>query len=257
MADTEKNEETEAAPKPKTTAKAKAKPKDKAKAKAKPKVKPKAETASKANTADVAPYLSKNNKIKPSQTQAPKQNSFTTLLLIAVIAILVVITTYKVNMQVNELTARDDTPVNAMDVVAAPVAETQAEPANIKQDATEIEAPEQVTPPANQAPVEQARSQAVAQMQARSAMHNVTLQQRRQAFEKKIQLKKQEYQAIVKAHKKERAKLAAEQNDVMLRIRQKNQETKLKVDEIRKQVYELHQQINQIMRESSQVRRNP
>ena len=87
MADTKKNEETEteAAPKPKTTAKAKAKPK----------VKPKAETASRANTADVAPYLSKNNKIKPSQTQAPKQNSFTSLLLIAVIAILVVITTYK------------------------------------------------------------------------------------------------------------------------------------------------------------------
>ena len=144
-----------------------------------------------------------------------------------------------------------------MDVVAAAVAETQAEPANIKQDATEIEAPEQVTPPANQAPVEQARSQAVAQMQARSAMHDETLQQRRQAFEKKMQLKKQEYQAIVKAHKEERAKLAAEQNDVMLRIRQKNQETKLKVDEIRKQVYELHQQINQIMRESSQVRRRP
>ena len=83
------------------------------------------------------------------------------------------------------------------------------------------------------------------------------MQQRHQAFEKRMQLKKQEYEAIVEAHNKERAKLAAEQNDVMLRIRKKNEETKLKVDDIRKQIYDLHLQINQIMRESSQVRRQP
>ena len=272
MADTE----TEEATKPKSTAKAKAKPKAKAKAKAKPKVKttakakpkvkPKAETTSKANTADVAPYLSKDNKIEPPQAQASKHKPFTTLLLISVIAIVVIITTYKLNIEISELSARDDTQVNTMAVVAAPVAapaaetlaaEIQAEPANIKEDAAVAEAPEQVTPPANQAPVEQATSQAVTQTQARSAIHNETMQQRRQVFEKKMQLKKQEYEAIVKAHKAERAKLAAEQNDVMLRIRQKNQETKLKVDELRKQIYELHQQINQIMRESSQVQRQP
>ncbi len=200
MAETDKNEETEAAPKPKTTAKAKAKPKAKAKAKAKPKVKakakakPKAETASKANTA----------KVESPQTQAPKQKSFTTVLLLAVIAILVVITTYKLNMEINTLSAHDDVQVNGVDVVTAPVAapvtapavppiaETQAEPANIKEDTAAVKAPVQVTPPANRTSVEQARAQAVTRMKARSAMHDKTMQQRRQAFEKKMQLKKQE-----------------------------------------------------------------
>jgi len=267
MADTE----TEEATKPKSTAKAKAKPKAKAKAKpkvkttakAKPKVKPKAETTSKANTADVAPYLSKDNKIEPPQAQASKHKPFTTLLLISVIAIVVIITTYKLNIEISELSARDDTQVNAMAVVAAPVAapaaapiaEKQAEPTNFKEDAAVVETPEQVAPPTNQAPVEQSRSQTITQ--THSAKHDETMQQRRQVFEKRMQLKKQEFKAIVEAHKKERAKLAAEQNNVMLRIKQKNQETKLKVDEIRKQIYELHQEINQIMRESSQVQRQP
>ncbi len=171
------------------------------------------------------------------------------------------------NAEPGNLSAQVVTQINTTDVVAEPVVATQEEPANIKQDTAVVEAPKQDTPPAYQAPREQARSQGVAQSQARtqaqteaqarSAKRNETMQQRRQAFEKEMQLKKQEYEAIVKAHKQERAKLAAEQNAVMLRIKQKNQETKLKVDELRKQIYALHQQINQIMRESSQPQRKP
>ena len=177
-----------------------------------------------------------------------------------------------VNAEPGDLSA----PVNTMDITAAPAAETQAEPANIKeasavteapkQDAPPAnikqasavtEAPKQDAPPANQSPLKQAGTQALTQAQARSAKHYETLQQRRQEFEKRMQLKKQEYETIVEAHKQERAKLAAEQNDLMLRMRQKNEETKLKVDEIRQQIYDLYQQMNQIMRESSQVQRQP
>ena len=283
MADTEKSTEneikteTEAAPKPKAKAKGKAKAKAKAKAKpkAKAKDKPKAKTASKKNTADVAPYQSKGNKAASSQAQKPKQKFSTTLLLIAILAIVVITTTYQLNIQISELSAQDDSQensvnaeldnlssqVNVMGFTAAPAAESQAEPANINEASNEAsavtEAPKQDAPSANQAPPGQTGSQAITQVQARSAKHYETMQQRHQAFEKRMQLKQQEYEAIVEAHKKERAKLAAEQNDVMLRIRKKNEETKLKVDEIRKQIYDLHQQINQIMRESSQVRRQP
>ena len=272
MADTEKSTETEikteteAAPKPKSKAKAKAKPKAKAKDK------PKAKKASKTNTADVAPYQSKGNKAASSQAQKPKYTFSTTLLLIAILAI-VIITTYKLNIQMSELSAQADTQintvnaepgdlsaqVNTMDITAAPAAETQAEPANIKEASAVTEAPKQDAPPANQSPLKQAGTQALtqAQPQPRSAKHYETMQQHRQEFEKRMQLKKQEYEAIVEAHKQERAKLAAEQNDLMLRIRQKNEETKLKADELRQQIYDLYQQINLIMRESSQAQRQP
>ena len=158
-----------------------------------------------------------------------------------------------VNAEPGNLSAQ----VNTIDVTATPAAETQAEPANIKQALAVTEAPKQDAAPANQVPLQQAKTQALTQVQTHAAKHYETIQQRRQKFEKRMQLKKQEYEAIVEAHKKERAKLAAEQNDVILRIRQKNKETKLKVDKIRKQIYDLHQQINQIMRESFRVQRQP
>ena len=262
-----------AAPKPKSTAKAKAapKPKSTAKAKAKPKAKAKAKTASKTNTADVAHYQSKGNKAASSQAQKPKQKFSTTLLLIAIFAIVVIITTYKLNIQMSELSAQSDTQKNTvnaepdnlsaqvktMDITAAPAAETQAEPANIKEASAVTEAPKQDAPPANQSPLKQAGTPALTQTQTRSATHYESLQQRRQEFEKRMQLKKQEYETIVETHKQERAKLAAEQNNLMLRSRQNNEETKLKVDEIRQQINDLYQQINQIMRESSQVQRQP
>ena len=80
--------------------------------------------------------------------------------------------------------------VNVMGFTAAPAAETQAEPANINEASAVTEAPKQDAPPANQAPPEQTGSQAITQVQARSAKHDETMQQRHQAFEKRMQLKK-------------------------------------------------------------------
>jgi len=275
MADKEKNTETElktdTKKDTKTKTEAAAKPKSKAKPKAKAEDKKEAKAASKTDTADVAPYKIKDSQAASLQAQKPKKNFSATLFLIAILAIVIITTAYQLNTQMSERSTQADTDtqentvnaepgdlsaqVNTTDVTAAPAAETQAEPANIEQASAVTEAPEQDAPPADQVPLKQAETQALTQAQIRSAKHYETIQQRRQEFEKRMQLKKQEYDAIVEAHKKERAKLAAEQNDVMLRIRQKNEETKLKVDEIRKQIYDLYQQINQIMYESSRVQR--
>jgi len=70
-----------------------------------------------------------------------------------------------------------------------------------------------------------------------------------------MQLKRQKFASIIQAHQQERAKLEAEQNDVIQRMRQNHLETKNKVDEIRKQISELHEEIRRLLWESSQAQR--
>ncbi len=249
MADKEIDKETEVAPKPKSTtkAKAKAKPKTSAKPKAKPKTRPKAEATSKANATDAAPYLKKDRETESSHTQPPAQKSYTSLVLLVVFTIVVITTAYKLNMQLNDLYVQTDTQENIAAIAPSLVAVTKTEPVSIEEDTPTISTPVQQPPPAYQQPREQAR----ARPQGHSENRYETMQQRRQAFEKEMQIKKQEFDEIIQAHQQERDKLAAEQNDITLRMRQNHQETKNKVNEIRKQISELHEKIRQIMIESS------
>lgn len=259
MADTEKNTETNAAPKKKSTAKAKTAAKPKAK-----KSKPKAETASKAKTVTAALYKKEDSNTESSPTGSSKQKSFTSLVLIAVLAILVITTAYKLDTQLSDLSAPVGTQENTVATVTAPVATTQAdlttnEPvAKTQADVTtnKEETPSAVTP-VRQAPpaIQEIREQARAKSQQRAAKYNESLQQRRQAFEKEMQLKRQEYASIIQAHQQERAKLEAEQNDVIRRMRQNHLETKNNIDEIRKQISELHEEIRRLLWESSQAQR--
>lgn len=247
MADKEENTETKAAPKKKAAPKAKAKSE----------AKPKTATVTKAKTADAAPYLKKDINTESSPAEPSKQKPFTLLAIIAVFIIIIIITIYKLDAQINGISAQVDTQDNAgasiATSVAAPVAVMQPEQVASEEETPAAVTPIQQAPPATQEAPEQSRTQP----QQRAEQHRETMQQRRQAFEKEMQSKKQEYEAIVSAHEKERAKLAAEQDDVMQRMRQNHMETKSKVDEIRKQIFELHEKIRQIMRESSPVRQQP
>ena len=91
MTDSEKNIET----KPKAKTKTKAKAKAKAKPKAKSKIKPKAETKKAASTANVAPFMKKDNTAKSSSAETSESKSSTSLILPGVFVFVVIITAYK------------------------------------------------------------------------------------------------------------------------------------------------------------------
>jgi len=153
MADTEKNTETNAEPKKKPTAKAKKAAKPKAK-----KSKPKAETASKAKTVSAAPYKKEDSNTESSPTGSSKQKYFTSLALIAVLAILIIITAYKLDTQLSDLSAPAGTQENTVAAVTAQVATTQADVTTNKEETPSAVTPVRQAPPAIQEMREQARA---------------------------------------------------------------------------------------------------
>ena len=257
MTDAENNTETEAAAKPESTPKKKAatKPKAKAKPKAKPKTAAKTEAKNKTNTADVAPYKKSHSMSETSHDASAKRRSATTLTLLLVVAILIPTTIYKFNEELNSLPAQADSQENTADAEPASTAMMQEKPESSASN--DAETPSDTTPVQDTLPSNKNTHElAMAQAQERMTSSRELMQQRRQAYEKEMLLKQQEYKAIIEAHRQERAKIAERQKMEAQRIKQYHLETRKKVYEIQQQIFELNEKIKQIMQESY-TQRNP
>jgi hypothetical protein len=253
MTDAENNTETEAVAKPESTPKKKAAAKPKAKAK--PKTAAKTEAKNKTNIADVAPYKKSHSMPETSHDASAKRRSATTLTLLLVVAILIPTTIYKFNEELNSMPVQADSQEKTADAEPASTATMQEKPessvsndAATKSDTT----PVQDTLTSNK----NTHELAMAQAQERMTSSRELMQQRRQAYEKEMLLKQQEYKAIIEAHRQERAKIAERQKMEAQRIKQYHLETRKKVYEIQRQIFELNEKIKQIMQESY-TQRNP
>ena len=253
MTDAENNTETEAAAKPESTPKKKAAAKPKAKAK--PKTAAKTEAKNKTNIADVAPYKKSHSMPETSHDASAKRRSATTLTLLLVVAILIPTTIYKFNEELNSLPAQADSQENTADAEPASTAMMQEKPESSASNDAETQSdttPVQDTLPTNK----NTHELSMAQAQQRMTSNRELMQQRRQAYEKEMLLKQQEYKAIIEAHRQERAKIAERQKMEAQRIKQYHLETRKKVYEIQRQIFELNEKIKQIMQESY-TQRNP
>jgi len=253
MTDEKKSTETKAAAKPKSTAKTKTAPKAKAKSKAKPKAAPKVKARPKAEakkSADTAPLIEKDSKTESYRTQSPKRKSSTPLILLLVSTALILTTIYKFNDERNSLPVQADSQISTAVAVAdsepASPAIMQANPVNNNADTPSEQTPYQQTPLA----YEKTQQQAGAQAQERATNSNEIMRQHRQAFEKEIQSKQQQYKAIMEAHQKKRAETVERQKTEFQRYKQHQLETRKKAQEIQKQIFELHEKLHQLMQES-------
>ena len=254
---TDEIENTEADTDPKPTAKPKAAPKKKAKAKAKPKAeaKPKTETKNKANTADSAPYIQKDSKAASANTEAQKKKSSAPLIFLLVAVALILTTIYKFNEEHSNQPAQADSQENIVVAEPASTVMTQAIPANDGADTSPVqasdasdatEATEQPAPPAP----EETQEQAAVQVQELTTNNSEMRQQRLDAYKKEIQLKQQQFRALMEARQQERAEIVKKQKAELQRIKQKQLETRRKAEEIQKQIYDLHEKLRQLMKES-------
>jgi hypothetical protein len=172
-----------------------------------------------------------------------------------VVAILIPTTIYKFNEELNSMPVQADSQEKTADAEPASTATMQEKPessvsndAATKSDTT----PVQDTLTSNK----NTHELAMAQAQERMTSSRELMQQRRQAYEKEMLLKQQEYKAIIEAHRQERAKIAERQKMEAQRIKQYHLETRKKVYEIQRQIFELNEKIKQIMQESY-TQRNP
>lgn len=258
MTDAENNTETEAAAKPESTPKKKAATKPKAKAKAKPKTAAKTEAKNKTNIADVAPYKKSHSMPETSNDASAKRRSATTLTLLLVVAILIPTTIYKFNEELNSLPVQADSQEKTVDAEPASTATMQEKPESSVSSVSNDAATKSDTIPVQDTLTSNKNTHelAMAQAQERMTSSRELMQQRRQAYEKEMLLKQQEYKAIIEAHRQERAKIAERQKMEAQRIKQYHLETRKKVYEIQRQIFELNEKIKQIMQESY-TQRNP
>lgn len=257
MTDAENNTETEAAAKPESTPKKKAAAKPKAKAKAKPKTAAKTEAKNKTNTADVAPYKKSHSMPETSHGASGKRRSATTLTLLLVVAILIPTTIYKFNEELNSLPAQADSQENTADADTEPASTAMMQEKPESSASNDAETQSDTTPVQDTLPTNKNTHElAMAQAQERMTSSRELMQQRRQAYEKEMLLKQQEYKAIIEAHRQERAKIAERQKMEAQRIKQYHLETRKKVYEIQQQIFQLNEKIKQIMQESY-TQRNP
>lgn len=242
MTDENKNTDAKATTKAETTAKAA----PKAKAKPKVKTKPKAVAKSTAKPVEDAPYLKKDSKTEPSHTQSAKRKSSTSVVLLLIVAALILTTTYKFNEERNNLPAQANTHDNS--VVAEPTAADlkQVVPDNNNIKTSPLQAPE----PQTLLTDAQTDGQTDGQTEQQVTNNDDLMQQRRQAYEKEIQLKQQQFKALMEARQKERAEVIAKQKAELQRIKQKQLETRVEARAIQQQILDLHEKLRQLMKEA-------
>lgn len=265
---------TKAAAKPKATTKASPEVKPKAKPETKPKAKPEAEKKSKAAPVDAAPYLTKPKQSATSQAESNKGKSSAPLVLLLAAVILIPVTVYKLDEQLNSQSTHSDpqenteksvpairsvqtTPVEPpANTEPAPVAIVQTDPVSNNTDSDqpiEIQA-ETKTEIQEEIKAEAATTTAATATQKTAAEHNETIDQRRQSYEEVMRSRQREYQAAMEARQQQIAKMTAERYGYYQRNRQNHEENRSKIQEIQQQIAALHEKINQL-RQSSRVRR--
>ena len=238
MTDENKNTDTKATTKAETTAKAA----PKAKTKPKVKAKQKAVAKSTAKPVEDAPYLKKDSKIEPSHTQSAKRKSSTPVVLLLVVAALILTTTYKFNEERNNLPAQANTHDNSVVAEPATAALQQVVPDNNNIKTSPLQAPEPQTL------LTDVKTDGQTEQQVTN--NNDLMQQRRQAYEKEIQLKQQQFKALMEARQKERAEIIAKQKAELQRIKQKQLETRVEARAIQQQILDLHEKLHQLMKEA-------
>lgn len=238
MTDENKNTDTKATTKAETTAKAA----PKAKTKPKVKAKQKAVAKSTAKPVEDAPYLKKDSKTEPSHTQSTKRKSSTPVVLLLIVAALILTTTYKFNEERNNLPAQANTHDNSVVAEPATAALQQVVPDNNNIKTSPLQAPEPQTL------LTDVKTDGQTEQQVTN--NNDLMQQRRQAYEKEIQLKQQQFKALMEARQKERAEIIAKQKAELQRIKQKQLETRVEARAIQQQILDLHEKLHQLMKEA-------
>jgi hypothetical protein len=244
MTDTEKK--TTAKAKSSTPkAKAKTKPKTTAKSKSRSKIKPKTEAKKQTSTAEVAPFMRKDTADSSPDSRTENNRSSTSLIVLVGLAIIVMITAYKFNEELNSLPAQAGIQESSSDTELAttskgdsgdntgmPSAHTHDH--SVPHDGT---TQEQLQEP----------------IQSYAARYDEMMRQSQQTYENAAQAR-QRYQEIMRARQQSRSQFTEEQKAELLQIRKNQLETRKKVQEIHEQISALHEQLHQIMRESHERR---
>lgn len=203
--------------------------------------------------ADAAPYIKRNNDAS-SHSGSGQQGSTSTWLILLIAAALILLTIYKFNEERSAPPAQTETQEDIVETEIIVIETMPAAPASDEAETQATGTAEQFMPPAEEnaqdQPTEETMTEARAEAQQRMSNNQETMQLRRQQYEQELQKKKQEFDAIIKAHIKERDTYIAKRKEEFERLKQERIEAREKIQEIQKQIYVLHEKIRQIMMES-------
>ena len=183
-----------------------------------------------------APYMKKDDTAGSPQAESEKKKSSVALTISLLLAavIIIFITTYKFNEEVSNLPGHK-------------VAETSIQINTEKSETiTEAITPASVPVSTNN------KDTAIHSTQKPGAVanNNDVTKQRRQAYTDEMQSRQKQYQAMMAARQQEMARTVEAQKEKYNRFRQERLETKMEIQEIRKQIYQLNERLRYLIQKT-------
>ena len=200
--------------------------------------KAKTKDAAKQESATAAPYLKKDNTSEADQDESVKSGTSKVLILsLLLIAIVIVpITIYKFNEQLTSLSSKKvdqastQTNLDNTGTTSATIAPTSTDNNDTNMQSTQV--PETVV---NNKTV---------------LNNNEVIQQRRQAYANEMQSRQEQHQAMMTARQQEMAKAAEARKEKYKQFRQEQEETKVEIQKVRKQIYQLNERLRHLMQKT-------
>ncbi len=213
------------------------------------------------------PYLKKDSKNASSQmksgTQSEKNKYFIPLVLLVVVIAIILTTIYKFYDERSTKLAHTDTQENTEITEPASAAMIQASPSintpdqlvqstneNISNEIIDEQANTQTNELESQQLAETTNNDAQMAGSDDDSDRSESIAQRRQEYEKEIESKQKELQALMAQREEDRIETVAKLKEEYQRIQEKQQEIRMKAQEIQKEIYNLHEKRFQLMREA-------
>ncbi len=217
-----------------------------------------AKDAEKPKNETTAPYLKKDNTSESAHTGSEKKKSsiaLTISLLIAAV-IIITITTYKFNEELNSISAQEVAQTSSqINTENTGTTSKVITPTSTNNNATDTHStPERETIVNNNKVIQQRRLayENGTEMHSRPepeavANNNNVTQQRRLAYENEKQLRLKKYQAMMTARQQDMIKTAETQKERYKRFRQNQLETRMEIQETQKQIYKLNEKLHYLI----------